>query len=118
MPSLPRKPQPESGLRQVLAPLPRRKKVVRTPLPNPALLHDEDDLVPADSAKFGARIIFLQPDYLLIRQTRLRPDEHNPLYVLDKKNKQKIERVVRLDDDEGIAEAIRAACQGILGTGE
>jgi len=62
--------------------------------------------------RFGARIAFMPPDYVLIQQTIL--SEKHGRHIIHKVEGDKTERHVRLEDDAGIGAAVRLAMQGKL----
>lgn len=74
------------------------------------------DLGDSSEVRHGARVAFLTKGrnrVLLVEQTKFSPAKGQ--YVIEhRSDKSKIERHVKWDDDEGIAEAIRAAVEGRL----
>lgn len=63
--------------------------------------------------KFGARIVNLPPNVILVEQTKF--SERVGRYVIDHKpDGNKIERHVKRNDDKALADAIRAALDGVL----
>jgi len=61
--------------------------------------------------KYGARIVNLPPNVILVEQTKF--SEKQGRYVIDHEdNGNKIERHVKRDDDKALADAIRAALDG------
>lgn len=65
------------------------------------------------SEKFGARIVNLPPNMILVEQTKF--SEKAGRYVIDHEaNGNKIERHVRRNDDQALGEAVRAALDGDL----
>lgn len=63
------------------------------------------------SEKFGARIVNLPPNVILVEQTKF--SDKAGRYVIDHEpNGNKIERHVKRTDDKALADAIRAALDG------
>ena len=63
--------------------------------------------------RYGARIVNLPPNVILVEQTIF--SEREKRYVIDHdRDGKKIERHVKRADDKAIADAVRAACEGTL----
>ena len=64
--------------------------------------------------KFGVRVFKISDDTLLIKQTIKKGEDQNAPYVIDGQK----ERYVKINDDFGIADAIRDGVFGKLTTGK
>lgn len=69
---------------------------------------------PKSGNKFGGRVFLMDPKVLLVLQTVKRGAGYTDRYVVDTKPTGNGESFVDITDDKAIADAVRAALQGIL----
>ena len=69
---------------------------------------------PLSDNRFGVRVYLMGEDTVLLYQTVKRGKQQNSPYVVDQNPARTGELFVDIDDDKGIADAVRAALRGEL----